>query len=551
MTTPNDAQIAAALESLRGALGDVAFSLTGPEDHPHEAHRRLLVKSINEYALPRVTGSTSLPVAVVIAGASGVGKSTVLNSLAQSEVSLVSLTRPTTRHPVIWASRRPGDEYWAEFIGRVQDVAGRHIDVQVGDGELESDVVLIDTPPLDPAESSLASPAGDLLTMADLCIFVTSASRYADAAPYEFLTAANQQGVPVLFVLNKTPADPWLAGDLVNDFAARLSRRGLLPSPNPMLIFRLTLDPLSRPHRGLDGAAIAPLREELDALADPQFRDEIVRQTTAASLRAITEQGATLAVDLRTDTAMALALRSAVDAAYVEQSRRLEEDTAGGAFSAVARRNSFTEAAAELAGIVTRRAGVASGKAAGAWERLPGGDVRLARGGAGLYRHGEDTPYDAVEVIERWEQAATARAVDAAKGRVSGRLRRRIGRFLWQAALDPQRSAPTAVSRRYSGNTDDIVATARESLASALGEALSLDAERFWSLVPDPVPEDRIAALEDTIQTLARAIGGEAADAVEPPLEAVPDLRDVADFSAEGVPVFTAPAGDPQGMLDA
>jgi small GTP-binding protein len=551
MTAPNEPQIAAALEALHGALGDVAFSLSGPEDDPREVNRRRLIKSINEYALPRVTRSIPVPVVVVIAGASGVGKSTVLNSLAQTEVSSVSLARPTTRHPVIWANRRPADDFWGQFIGRVQDVAGRHVDVVVGEGELASDVVLIDTPPLDHTRGSFAAPAEEMLTMADLCIFVTSASRYADAAPYEFLASANRQGVPVLFVLNKTPSDPWLSVDLVNDFAARLSRRGLLPTPNPNLIFRLTLDPLPRSHQGLDVSAISPLRDELEALADPQFRDEIVRQTTAASLRAITQLGAELAADLRVDAARAVALRGAIDDAYVAQSRRLQDELNTGTFAALARRKSFTEAAAELAGIVTRRAGVASGKAAGAWERLAGGDALLIRGGAGLYRHGEDTPYEAVEVIEQWEQAATERAAADANGRVSGRTRRRIGRFMWQAALDPDRKPPSVVARKFGGTTDSVVEATRDSLSGALIAALGVDAERFWSLVRDPVPEERIVALEDAIALLVRATTGEPDHPVEADLVEMPDLSDVGEFTADTVPVLAAPIGETHEVPDA
>jgi hypothetical protein len=384
-----------------------------------------------------------------------------------------------------------------------------------------------------------------MLTLADLCIFVTSASRYADAIPFEFLSSANRQGVPTLFVLNKAPTDPWLAVDLVNDFAARLSRRGLLPAPNPNLIFRLTHDPLPRTHQGLDASAISALREELDALADPDFREEIMRQTTSASLRAIGDLGAELAADLRVDSAQAADLREAVGDAYVEQSLRLEEELDSGAFAAVARRKSSTEAAAELAGIVTRRAGVASGRAAGSWERLPGGAILLGRGGAGLYRHGEDTPFEAVEIIEEWEQAAARHAAAEASGRSSRRTRRRLGRFLWRAALDPDRKAPGAVARRFDGDTDKIVLAAREMLTAAFVAALGHDAERFRELIRDPVPDDRITALEETIAELVRITGDPSTDSLDPqPVSAAP-------AATPTTPALTTPADAPRGSTSA
>jgi hypothetical protein len=550
MTSPDENQIEAALEALRDALGDVAFSLTGPDREPLEVERRRLGKSISDYLLPRVRTDKAIPVVALIAGAGGVGKSTLLNSLAQTDVSQVGLARPTTRHPVIWANRRPPDDFWGQFIGRVQEAAGRNVDVVVGHGAMTSDLVLVDTPPLD---LDAASPARDLLTVADLCIFVTSASRYADAAPFDFLAHANRQGVPVLFVMNKTPGDPWLTVDLVNDFAARLARRGLLPSPNPSLVFRLTTDPLSRPHHGLDEAAIAPLREELESLADPVFRDAILSQTTAATLHAVTERSADLAGKLQVDTTHVVALRDAVDGAYVEQSRRLEEEVAAGAFAPVARRRAFTEAAAELAGIVTRRAGVASGRAAGAWEGLDGGPRLLTRGGGGLYRHGEDTPYEAVEIIEAWEQEAAERALGAAGGRVSSFTKRRVRRFLWRAALDPDLKLPGSIVRKYGDEVGAIVTAARESLAAAMLDAMGRDAERFLALVRDPVPADKLSRLEGAVIALA-GVTNQAEEAArvlgdEQPLPSASagDQASV-DLRSDPLAVLTGPTTDPSGV---
>lgn len=550
MTSPDEHQIEAALGSLRAALGDVAFSMTGPDRDPLEVERRRLVKSISDYLLPRVRTDTAIPVVVLVAGAGGVGKSTLLNSLAQTDVSPVGLARPTTRHPVIWANRRPPDEFWGQFIGRVQEAAGRNVDAMVGHGAMTSDLVLVDTPPLD---QDAFSPARDLLTVADLCISVTSASRYADAAPFDFLAHANQQGVPVLFVMNKTPTDPWLTVDLVNDFAARLARRGLLPSPNPSLVFRLATDPLSRPHHGLDEAAISPLREELESLADPVFRDAILSQTTAATLHAVTERSAQLAGNLQDEAGHAVALRDAVDSAYVEQSRRLQEEVSAGAFAPVALRRAFTEAAAELAGIVTRRAGVASGQAAGAWERLEGGSPLLVRGGGGLYRHGEDTPYEAVEIIESWEQSAAERALGAAGGRVSSFTKRRVRKLLWRAALDPDLKLSGSIVRKYGDETGAVVAAARESLSEAMLDAMSHDAERFLALIPDPVPADKLSRLESAVRGLADVtnqpvdVAGMLGDGRQFQVSSA-DAHPSVDLRSDPLPALAGPTTDTPGV---
>ena len=53
---------------------------------------------------------------------------------------------------------------------------------------------------------------------------MTSAARYADAAPFDFLADAGNSGIPVLFVINKVPADPAAATELVDDFVDGLNR---------------------------------------------------------------------------------------------------------------------------------------------------------------------------------------------------------------------------------------------------------------------------------------------------------------------------------------
>jgi hypothetical protein len=161
-----------------------------------------------------------------------------------------------------------------------------------------------------------------------------------------------------------------------------------------------------------------------------------------------------------------------------------------------------------------------------------------------LYRHGEDTPYEAVEVIEDWERTAAERAAVVADRRLSGRARRRIGRFLWRAALDPDRKPPRIVERKFGGEGDRVVGATRDSLSAALIEAMDFDAQRFWSLVHNPVPEDRIVALDEAIAALLRATTGEPDHPAEARVEDMPDLRGVGEFSVAGTPVLAGPGGE-------
>ena len=47
--------------------------------------------------------------------------------------------------------------------------------------------------------------ANQLLTAADGWLFVTTALRYADAVPWEFLRAARDRGTAMSVVLNRVP----------------------------------------------------------------------------------------------------------------------------------------------------------------------------------------------------------------------------------------------------------------------------------------------------------------------------------------------------------
>jgi len=56
--------------------------------------------------------------------------------------------------------------------------------------------VVVDAPDFDSVELSNRALAVELLEAADLVIFVTTATRYADQVPWTILGRARQRGVP-------------------------------------------------------------------------------------------------------------------------------------------------------------------------------------------------------------------------------------------------------------------------------------------------------------------------------------------------------------------
>ena len=66
-------------------------------------------------------------------------------------------------------------------------------------------LAIMDAPDIDSVELSNRALAGQLLAAADLWLFVTSAARYADQVPWEFLRAAAERSAAVAIVLDRTP----------------------------------------------------------------------------------------------------------------------------------------------------------------------------------------------------------------------------------------------------------------------------------------------------------------------------------------------------------
>ena len=137
----------------------------------------------------------------------------------------------------------------------------------------------------------------------------------------------------------------------------------------------------------------------------------------------------------------------------------------------------------------------------------------MLRGGPGLRRHGESTPFDSVELVERWERNARDQAEAEAVGlRRTPGARRRLGRWLWRATFDPDREIPKSITRRFpdrSGEPDRarrLVTQTSQSLAECFGQALDTDANRFRSLLGGVTTLGEVAALEDAIESLVSAM---------------------------------------------
>ena len=67
----------------------------------------------------------------------------------------------------------------------------------------------------------------ELLSAADLWLFVTTANRYADAVPWDLLHRAAQRNIAVAVVLNRVPEGA--AGEVESDLMRMLTEAGITP----------------------------------------------------------------------------------------------------------------------------------------------------------------------------------------------------------------------------------------------------------------------------------------------------------------------------------
>jgi energy-coupling factor transporter ATP-binding protein EcfA2 len=310
------------LAALRDAAKDVRLDLEVPGAVDACGVRDDLVAQVDDYLLPRLA-EMDAPVLMVVGGSTGAGKSTLVNSLVGSIVSPAGVLRPTTRAPVLVC--HPNDLERFE-TRRILPGLPRATGGTPSPGTLQ----LVPTPSLPPGLALLDSPdidsvlaenrvlANQLLAAADAWLFVTTAARYADAVPWEFLQAARDRGTALSVVLNRVPADA--RGEVSTHLGEMLREQGLAGA-DLLLVPETTLEDDLLP-----AAALAPVRRWLDALAaDAQARADLVRRTLRGALASIPARTATIERAAADQLAIAAELTAETDAAYGTALREIEE----------------------------------------------------------------------------------------------------------------------------------------------------------------------------------------------------------------------------------
>jgi len=215
----------------RIAAVPLVFDIPGTEEVT--AERAKLLSQIDDYLLPRVRQSAA-PLLVALVGSTGAGKSTLVNSIVGSQVSLTGVRRPTTNSPVL--ACHPDDMHWfAEnmFLPTLPRVRQEGLARPGRDGLLvlaasegmTKGIALLDTPDIDSVVRAHYDFAYQFLDASDLWLFMTSSSRYADAPVWELLQHARERGAALGVVLSRVP--PNHRTELVAHFNAMLDANGV------------------------------------------------------------------------------------------------------------------------------------------------------------------------------------------------------------------------------------------------------------------------------------------------------------------------------------
>ena len=351
--------IESAILALRKPIVAAQLPLEAPGAEEARAERRKLLGQIDDYLLPRLRESGS-PVLVALVGSTGAGKSTLVNSIVGVQVSMTGIRRPTTNSPVL--ACHPDDVDWfAEnvFLPTVPRVRQEGLARSGRDGLLvlaanegmPKGVALLDTPDIDSVVAEHREFAHQFLDASDLWLFMTSASRYADAAVWDLLQHARDRGAALGIVLSRV--NEASAAELVDHFAAMLEANGLSRNQRFLILETVLTEGKLPPE------ASGPIRQWLTEAAQSDRRVAVLSQTMSGVLDTFPTRVPALAAQVEAQAALRDELIAAVAAAYRVALTEIETSTADGSLmrgEVLARWQDFAGSGELLRALQARRA---------------------------------------------------------------------------------------------------------------------------------------------------------------------------------------------------
>lgn len=422
-----------------------------------EQLRSLLIQTDPALAEPalqplgRLLGRSSAGEALIVAvvGASGVGKSKLVNLLAGARIVTAGPLRPTTTEISVW-----GDIDSTYLPGRRVPGANR-----------PDRVVLVDMPPAEHYPDTVA----DVLHLVDAVLFVVSPDRYADAITATLLETVRERGIPTRIVLSAIGATADQLDALVRDAELRYS----------LVIEAVVADDVD------------PLRTVLTEMVHEKDAIIALRDSAAAEFcaRRAAEVADVLAVEadaarVLIDKADAAFRRVGIDEAELVLAAELDWDDAAVAIAASAR--AATDRAMEAWVGEIERDGIGVPRAIEGEPRLP-----------------EIDPHP----INAWHQAITNSGVRAVKRRrLHPRRSKAVRDQLWRLAIDFGRQPTKQVRKALKGRLPDLRIDGRSSFVAAIRDAGTSRIEAFKAHL-DPLGGLDPDEIRDAAAVLTRDAG--------------------------------------------
>ena len=308
------------------ALADRRFAF--PTANPAaEARTRQLHDHLEGFVLPRLA-DLDAPLLVLLLGPTGAGKSSLLNTIAGAEVSKAGVLRPTTKDAVLYTSESDSNRILAS--GRLAAIAKERLRLAAVPATADG-VAVIDAPDIDSVERDNRELADVLVEISDLCVFVTTATRYADLVPWEVLHRVRERGLPLVVVLNRVPADEEDRRAVVADAKRLLSETDTPDKKQPVELIAIDEGDVDPRVNGLAREKARPLLERIARLAaEADERRDVATRALAGSLRGLAPLAHSIADDLEHEAIDADALRRIAATTYAEELASLARAMQGG-----------------------------------------------------------------------------------------------------------------------------------------------------------------------------------------------------------------------------
>jgi energy-coupling factor transporter ATP-binding protein EcfA2 len=278
--------------------------------------------------------SLDAPLIVLVLGPTGAGKSTLFNTLAGRAASATGVLRPTTRLAVVLM--HPGDRA-ALLNGALARVGADRLQL-VEDDAIAPGVALVDAPDIDSIEHTNRELADHLVESADLCLFVTTAIRYADRVPWTVLGRARERGLPLIGLVNRMPTDEADRRAILTDIERLFVDAGLIDTMASGRDARIELvgvneGDIELATESLRHAAIAPIAERIEQLRrDREARVELAARALAGSLAGLGQLLDTIADDCEHEAIDVDALLRTANHQYERELISLRDELGRGTF---------------------------------------------------------------------------------------------------------------------------------------------------------------------------------------------------------------------------